>query len=113
RLELLKVTGEVPQRAVLDRRAGLPQLLPVVELADHAVALGADDLGGGGEVAAQLGVDERDLRRLGERGHTHEGVAHDASSLTLVGRTRGSLVVDGGVASSITGASPPARPAPA
>ena len=59
----------------LDRRAGRAQLLPVLDLPDDARPLGADGVGGVGEVAPQLGVGERLARGHREGRHADEGVA--------------------------------------
>ena len=70
--------GEVAQRGLLDRGAGEPQLLPVLDLGDDRGALVADGAGGVGEVAPQLGVAER-LARGGREGrHPDEGAGHGA-----------------------------------
>ena len=50
RLELHQVLVEVGEHVRLDRAAGLAQLLPVGQLADHAGALGPDRVGRVAEV---------------------------------------------------------------
>ena len=62
-LELDQVLVEVREHVVLDRPAGLAQLLPVGQLRDDARALGADRLGRVAQVRPQLGVRERDAAR--------------------------------------------------
>ena len=61
-LQPLELLGQRRHRARLDRRAGVAQRLPVVELADRVGALDADRRRRLAEVAAQLRVGERRLR---------------------------------------------------
>src|SRR5580698_177060 len=61
-LELLEVSVEVVEDVVLDRRAGMPQLLPVGRLRDQAGAPLPDRPRGLADVAAQLRVLDRALR---------------------------------------------------
>jgi hypothetical protein len=57
-LEPLEMDVEVAQRVFLDLLPRLAQLLPVAELGDDGLALGADCLSGDAEVVAQLAVAE-------------------------------------------------------
>ena len=68
RLEPLELLGERRHRVRLDRRAGVAQRLPVVELGDGVRALDPDRRRRLAEVAAQLRVGERGARRLREAG---------------------------------------------
>src|SRR5262249_37460034 len=60
--QLQQVFVEVPEGALLDRAAGLAKCLPVGQLADGGLTLGADGLGGLAHVAAELGVGQREPR---------------------------------------------------
>jgi hypothetical protein len=79
-LEPDEVLVEVEQDIVLDGRAGEPQLLPVLDLADDRGPLGADRRRRVGEVAAELGVRQGFPGRGREGRHTDEGRRHRPSS---------------------------------